>query len=138
MPRHIVKLFVDVAVTRRLSIDAGLIGSGGSFARGNENNAHQPDGVYYIGEGSVDGYAVVNLGARYQLSSLVQLVAQIDNLFDTDYATAAQLGPAGFTPSGSFIARPFPAIDGEYPVRQTTFLAPGAPRRAWGGLRVRF
>ena len=33
---------------------------------------------------------------------------------------------------------PFPPIDGEFPVRQTTFLGPGAPFRVWAGARVRF
>jgi outer membrane receptor protein involved in Fe transport len=62
----------------------------------------------------------------------------VNNLFDERYATAAQLGSTGFTTGGTFVARPLPAIDGEFPVRHTTFLAPGAPRRAWGGLRVHF
>jgi hypothetical protein len=39
--------------------------------------------------------------------------------------------------TNTFIARPFPAINDEFPVRQTTFLAPGASRRARGGLRAR-
>ncbi|HTV02974.1 MAG TPA: TonB-dependent receptor, partial [Luteitalea sp.] len=138
VPRHLVKAFVDVDVTRRLAIGLNLIGVGSSFARGNENNDHEPDGVYYVGEGLADGYAIVNLGGRYQLTSRVQLVGQVDNLFDTTYATAAQLGPAGFTETGTFIARPFPAIGGEFPVRHSTFLAAGAPRRAWGGVRIRF
>ena len=38
----------------------------------------------------------------------------------------------------SYIARPFPAINGEFPVQQTTFFAPGAPIGAWGGIRLRF
>jgi hypothetical protein len=51
---------------------------------------------------------------------------------------AAQLGPAGFTQSGQFVARPFPAVNGEFPLAHTTFVAPGAPIRAWLGLRARF
>ena len=39
-------------------------GVSGVYARGNENNAHQPDGTYYLGPGRSAGYAVVNLGAR--------------------------------------------------------------------------
>jgi outer membrane receptor protein involved in Fe transport len=138
MPRHQFKAFADVAVTSRLSVDVGLVAMSGSYARGNENNAHEPDGTYYLGPGFTDPYAVVNLTSRYALTRSLQLVAQIDNLFDQDYATASQLGPAGFTPSGRFVARPLPPEDGEYPLRHTTFVAPGAPRRGWVGLRVRF
>ena len=137
-PEHLFKVFADVQVTRRLSLDVNLIAAGGSYARGNENNEHDPDGTYYLGEGSVDGYAIVNLGGRFALTEKIQVIGQVNNLFDQDYATGAQLGPAGFTTSGTFIARPLPAVDGEFPLRHTTFLAPGAPLRGWIGLRVRF
>jgi outer membrane receptor protein involved in Fe transport len=115
-----------------------IISAGSSFARGNENNLHEPDGTYYLGEGTADSYAIVNLGGRFALTSRLQLIAQVDNLFDQEYATGAQLGPAGFTDAGTFIARPLPAINGEFPVRHTTFLAVGAPRRGWFGVRLRF
>ena len=37
--------------TSALSVDVDLVAVSGSFARGNENNQHQPDGVYYLGPG---------------------------------------------------------------------------------------
>jgi outer membrane receptor protein involved in Fe transport len=110
----------------------------GSYARGNENNQHEPDGTYYLGPGSADGYAVVSLGAGYRITAWIQVVAHVTNLFDRRYNTASQLGPLGFTDTGAFIARPLPAIDGEFPVRQSTFYAPGAPARMWLGTRFRF
>jgi outer membrane receptor protein involved in Fe transport len=137
-PSHMFKAYADIQVTSHFLVDLGLIAMSSSYARGNENNLHNADGVYYLGPGQSPGYAVVNLGARYQVHRNVELFVQINNLFDRRYYTAAQLGPTGFTDSGSFIARPFPAIDGEFPVRQTTFFAPGAPVGAWGGIRVRF
>ena len=111
---------------------------GRSFARGNENNQDQPDGVYYLGPGFSPGYGVVNLGAHYQVQKRVQLFVQIDNLLDHHYYTAAQLGPTPFDNSGNFVARPFPPVDGNYPIRTTTFFAPGAPIGAWGGIRFKF
>jgi outer membrane receptor protein involved in Fe transport len=138
IPRHIAKIFGDVQVTRRFVVDADVVAVSSSFARGNENNRHAPDGRYYLGQGSSPGYGVANLAARFTVSSRVQLFAQINNLFNRRYSTAAQLGPTGFTATGNFIARPFPAIDGEFPLQQSTFFAPGAPRGAWAGLRVQF
>jgi outer membrane receptor protein involved in Fe transport len=138
IPRHMFKAFADVQVTQRLGLDVNVIAAGSSFARGNENNLHEPDGTYYLGEGTSDGYAIVNLGGRYALTSKLQVIAQVNNLLDTDYSTGAQLGPSAFTEGGRFIARPLPAINGEFPVQQTTFLAVGAPRRAWIGARLRF
>lgn len=138
IPRHLFKAFAAVDVTARLAIDAGLVAVSSSYARGNENNRHQPDGAYYLGPGTSSGYGVVNLGARYRLHRRLELFVRVNNLFDRKYYTAAQLGPTGFTESGNFVARPFPAVGGQFPVRHTTFYAPGAPRAAWAGLRVRF
>ena len=68
----------------------------------------------------------------------MQVVGQVTNLFDARYYTAGQLGPFGFTDTGAFIARPLPSIGGEFPVRHSTFYAPGAPARAWVGTRLTF
>jgi outer membrane receptor protein involved in Fe transport len=138
IPRHLLKVFADVQATRRLGIDLDLVSTSSAFARGNENNDHEPDGVYYLGEGASAGHAVVNLGARFEVTPWLHLLGQVDNLLDRRYQTAAQLGPMGFTDQGAFSARPFPAVNGEFPVRQSTFYAPGAPRRAWFGTRITF
>ena len=138
IPRHLLKVFADLQVSRRLSLNVNLVGAGASYARGNENNLHEPSGPHYLSEGTVDGYAVVNLGAQYGLTSRLDLVAQINNLFDRRYATAAQLGPTGLTETGRFLARPLPSVGGEFPLVRSTFLAPGAPLRAWCGVRARF
>jgi outer membrane receptor protein involved in Fe transport len=137
-PRHMVKLFADVTATSRLTVDIGMKAFSSSFARGNENNRHQPDGIYYLGPGTSPGYAVFDLGARYNIHKRVQLFAHVNNLFDRKYYSAAQLGPTAFTDQGTFIARPFPAVGGEFPIQHATFYAPGAPRSAWGGLRFMF
>jgi outer membrane receptor protein involved in Fe transport len=137
-PRHMVRAFADVQVTSRFLVDLGVLGISSSFARGNENNEHEPDGRYYLGDGTSPGYAVVNLGARYQVHSRAELFVQVNNLFNRTYYTGAQLGPSGFTAAGNFIARPFPIVNGVYPLQGVTFYAPGAPRGAWAGLRFRF
>jgi outer membrane receptor protein involved in Fe transport len=130
MPRHGLKAFADWQATRRLSIDVGVIAASQSFARGNENNEHEPDGIYYLGPGDAPGYAVLNLGGSYRLTSWLRVIGQVNNLFDTTYYTSAQLGPAGFTNQMTFIARPFPPVNGQFPIARTTFYAPGAPVRA--------
>jgi outer membrane receptor protein involved in Fe transport len=137
-PRHIWKAFADVQATSRLTLNLGITGTSSSFARGNENNQHAPDGRYFIGPGSSSGYGVVSMGGRFRLTRHFQIFAQVNNLFDRQYYTAAQLGATGFTADGSFIARPFPAVDGEFPLRHSTFFAPGAPRLAWGGFKLQF
>jgi outer membrane receptor protein involved in Fe transport len=139
MPRHTLKAFADVDVTGALSLDVDLVAASGTFARGNENNRHQPDGVYYLGPGTVPGYGVVSAGARYRVNRWLQIIAQLNNVFDRRFYTAGQLGPAGFTRDATFVARALPAAsNGEFPVPQTTFFTPGAPRLGWIGTRFRF
>jgi len=127
-----------VQATRKLSVDLDFVAVSRSYARGNENNLSRPDGIYYLGPGSSPGYGVVNMGARYQLHKRLELFVQINNLLDHHYYTAAQLGPTGFNNQGTFAARPFPAVDGNYPIVHATFYAPGAPFGAWGGIRFKF
>jgi hypothetical protein len=69
---------------------------GGSYARRNENNQDQPDGVYYLGRVFWPGYGVLNAGARHPARKHMRLFVQIDSLLDHRYYTAAQLGPAPF------------------------------------------
>ena len=137
-PRHMLKLYADIQVTRALGIDADLVAFSGSLARGNENGDHEADGIYYIGPGGTDAYTVVNLGARYAVTPWLTLVGQVNNLFDRRYSTAALLGLTAFTPEGAFVARPFPPVGGEFPLTHSTLFAPGAPVRAWFGTRFRF
>ena len=116
-----------------------MVAVSSSYARGNENNLDQPDGVYYLGPGSSPGYAVLNGGARYQVHRRLELFVQVNNLLDRRYYTAAQLGTTAFTAGGAFIARPFPAVGGDLPsAARLPSYAPGAPRAAWGGIRIRF
>jgi outer membrane receptor protein involved in Fe transport len=138
-PRHMGKAFADIHVTKKFNLNLNAVAFSSSFARGNENNQHQADGVVYLGPGKSGGYLVTNLGGRYQLTKRVELFGQISNLADRKYTTGAQLGPMGFDPNnGQFIARPLPAVNGNFPVRQSTFYAPGAPRTIWGGMRIAF
>ncbi len=138
IPRHMLKAYADYQPVSKLNIDLDFVAVSRSFARGNENNLDQPDGVYYLGPGSSPGYGIVNLGARYQLRARIQVFAQINNLLDHHYYTAAQLGPSPYSNSGAFLSQPFPAVDGDFPIRTTTFYAPGAPIGVFGGVRFSF
>ncbi len=139
-PRHVFKTFATWRIVPQLTANVDVITISGSYARGNENNAHEPDGVFYIGPGRTGGYTVANLGLSYEPVAAVRMFAQVNNLFDREYYTAAQLGSTGFNGVGNFVARPFagPIVDGERPLIGSTFLAPGAPRSYWVGVRYSF
>ena len=51
IPRHLFKIYADVELGSKLSLDADLLAVSGSYARGNENHRHEPDGTYYLGRG---------------------------------------------------------------------------------------
>lgn len=139
IPRQMLKLFADYAVSPALTLNGSMVAVSGALARGNENNGHQPDGTNYLGQGHSAGYAIFNLGGSYHMTPQLQLLAQVNNVFDTRYDTAAQLGPTGFDANGNFAARSLGGSGANgYPVQQSTFYAPGAPRLIWIGLRYVF
>ena len=143
VPRHLLKLFAELPLGAGLSLQADLNAVSAALARGNENGLHQPDGVFYLGPGHSPGYAVLNLGAEWQPAAGalrgLTVFAQASNLLDRRYSTAAQLGASAFDAKGNFVARPLPAnANGEWPLLQGSFLAPGAPRALQIGLRWRF
>ena len=81
----------------------------------------------------------MNLGARYSFGPRYQLFMEINNLLNRRYYTTGQLATSAYNDSGAFAAREFtPYPSGDYPVRNTTFVSPGAPFTVFGGLKVNF
>ncbi len=139
IPRHLLKLFADLPLGAAFSLAADVTAVAGALARGNENNAHQADGVYYLGPGRSAGYAVLNLGGDWRPTPGLTVFVQVNNVFDRRYHSAAQLGATGFDGNGNFRAQPFAAnANGDRPLLHSTFFAPGAPRSFWLGLRYAF
>ncbi len=129
VPDQLLKVFADYSPSSNITFGASVIAVSGALARGNENAGHQPDGRFYQGAGESAGYAVFNLSGSYRVNKQWQWTAQINNLFDTRYNTAAQLGANGFDANGNFQARPFGgSAAAGYPLQHSTFYAPGAPR----------
>lgn len=139
IPRQTFKLFAEWKLLSTLTLSADVMAMEAVYARGNENNQHEADGTYYLGEGSTAGFAVFNFGADWQPLQELNVFLQVNNVFDREYATAAQLGAVGITPDNRFQARPFPVnAEGERPLQHSTYYAPGAPRTAWLGVRYHF
>ncbi|MGA2212254.1 MAG: TonB-dependent receptor [Bryobacteraceae bacterium] len=143
IPKQTGKAHLDYQATKKLAFDLNEVVVSSSYARGNENNAYKADGVYYLGPGVAPGYAITNFRAHYDLTRHLQLAVQLDNLFNHEYYTAAWLANTVLTARGAFQSLPFPAYaDGPYagnaPSQSVTFFSPGAPRRAWMELKLRF
>ena len=143
LPRHLLKLFAELPLAAGVAVTADLLAVSAAPARGNENGQHQADGVYYLGPGYSAGYALLNLGAEWQPAGPalrgLTLFAQVNNLLDRRYSTAAQLGATAFDAKGNFGAQPLAAnANGDRPLLHSSFFAPGAPRSVQVGLRYRF
>ena len=143
IPKQTGKAYAIWQATHKLMFEMNEVIASSSYARGNENNAYSPDGVYYLGPGVSPGYAITNFRTRYDLTRHLYAALQIDNLFNHEYYTAAWLSNTVLTAQGAFQSLPFPAYTsgpyaGQVPSISATFLSPGAPRRAWVELGIKF
>lgn len=125
IPRQHLNALARYELTDRFGVAANAVAVSRQFARGNDNNAHQADGVNFLGSGEIAGYALLNLNLSYRLDKGFQLFARVSNVFDRRYATAGALRQ-NFFPGGTLAA----------PGGQTneTFYGPGAPRGMWVGI----
>ena len=122
IPAHSVKLALDYAAGERWSAGATLRAASAVFARGDENNrdAH----------GSIPGYGVIDLHARWRFAHGLELFAFADNVLDKRYAGQGLLGLNVFNgPDHAFA--PQSAVPEQ-------FRGMGAPRGAWLGVRYRW
>lgn len=139
IPKHQLKLRGEWQAMPNWSIGATMVAFTDQYARGNENNKHKAvdaansvDGNDYSGSGKVAGYAVFNLDTRYKFGeSGWQLFAKINNVFDHEYYSSGLLGENVFTGAGNTFAT-------DANSSKELFLAPGAPRAGWVGVRYDF
>jgi len=124
IPEHQLKLRGEYSVIPNWVVGANVLAFSSQYAHGNENNADPL--------GKINGYAVLNLDTRYSFGkSGWQLFAKATNVFDQNYYTGGLLGTNMFTGAGN-------TFDTTGTGATDRFLAPGAPRAGWVGLRYEF
>jgi outer membrane receptor protein involved in Fe transport len=133
IPEHQLKLRGEWFPNSNFMLGASLVAFSDQYARGNENNKHVADNSTYFGSGKVAGYSVLNLDARYNFSNSGgwQLFAKANNVFDYKYYTSGLLGENIFNGTGN-------TFKTDADSHKELFLAPGAPRALWIGLRYDF
>ena len=144
IPKHQLKLRAQYAVTPSWTVGTNVIGFSDRYLRGNENNDHatvtnsqtrqNADENVNEGPGKLAGYFTVNLDTTYNVGNGWKLYAKAINVFDRDYATGGQFGFSPFTG----LTTPDTGMDFAREGRAFSFLAPGAPRAAWIGVRYEF
>jgi iron complex outermembrane receptor protein len=119
VPQSTLKLLLNYAATPKWDIGTNVVYRSAIFARGDENNQDR--------NGMISGYTVANVFTTYAFSKHWQMFGRVDNLFNRKYADFGVLGQ-------NFFNGPGHSFDGNN-VSNEQFVAPGAPRGAWIGLR---
>jgi outer membrane receptor for Fe3+-dicitrate len=139
LPRHTAKAALGWEAAPWLSLDLDMVAVSGVYARGNENNAHQPDGTYYSAPARP-----IPMQCSTWAAKCVQAPASRCSHWCATCSTRLCHGRAtgghGIRRAGpgGLAALAGPVIDGERPLLNSTFFAPGAPRSIQVGARLRF
>lgn len=110
-PEHVFAAGLSAELTGHLRASVAIKHQSAQFLRGDEGNLAAP----------LAGYTTVNAGAQYKLGTSITIFAQIENLFDSDYATFGTYGDAREVLGAGY--------------DDPRFISPAAPRSAWLGLR---
>lgn len=127
LPRHSLKFSADGPLARGFSVGADLQVLSRRVTQGNEDGRAADDEDDRL-DLSVPGYAVVNLRATWQARPGLELLARVNNAFNRQTASYGALAETPFDARGH--------TTGES--RDALFLAPGAPRSLFIGLRWLF
>jgi len=127
LPSHTAKLAADWTVAAGLSLGADLQLVSSRGVQGNEDGLLE-DGASETQRLSIPGYGLLNLRLAWQATPAISLVARVDNALDRGYETYGALAETVFDAQGRY------AGDGQ----DAVFVAPGAPRSFYVGLRLRF
>lgn len=151
IPAHALRAGFSIEVMPGLNLGMQMIAQSASYVRGNENNQHIPGGTDnsstqprrfrdYVGEGEVEHFTVFNFDASYHVTDTINVFAQVDNLFDTRFVTAGQLGrnafPSVFPTDPAYGVRdPSGFSNNSNDWTHSQFVGPGGPRAVWVGIR---
>lgn len=111
VPQRNLAAGANLALTEGLTISLDMKHQSNQFLRGDEGNLNPP----------LASYTTFSAGAEWRLSASVTLFAQIENLFDSDYATFGLYGAADEVLGEEF--------------DDPRFVSPAAPLSAWIGVR---
>ncbi|MBM88701.1 MAG: TonB-dependent receptor [Gammaproteobacteria bacterium] len=118
IPESQLKVIANYQILDGLTLGLDIVNNSDQYLRGDESNQ--------LAE--IDGYTVVNLRTRYQVSEDLEIFANVLNLFDQEFETFGLLGEEPGEVEVPIIE------DLEVPL----FLGAAPPRAAFLGIRYRF
>jgi len=105
--------------------DMQIVSSRG--VQGNEDGLLE-DGATDIHRLSIPGHTLLHLRLQWQATPALSVVARVQNALNKRYETYGALAETVFDAQGSYTGNEEDAV----------FVAPGAPRSLWLGLRLKF
>jgi outer membrane receptor protein involved in Fe transport len=126
LPRHTFKLGADWHISGAFSVGGDVQAVSRRVLQGNEDGLIDNSGTR--ADLSLPGYALLHLRAAWQLGNGIELLMRVGNVFDRRYETYGALAETAFDADGVFTGEE----------RDAVFVAPGAPRSLFVGLRARF
>jgi outer membrane receptor protein involved in Fe transport len=127
LPRHTLKLGADWRPLPAIAIGGDFQVLSRRGVQGNEDGRIK-DGSDTAVDLSLPGYALFHLRATWQIRAGVEALLRLSNVFDRRYETYGALAQTVFDANGGFTGDE----------RDAVFIAPGAPRAVFAGLRARF
>ena len=134
LPMNTLKLHLDWRVNDKLSLGASTISTSKLITQGNEDGlvGIDDDAAPASADASIKGYTLLNLSATYKAEKGLEFFAKINNALNKRYETYGLIAANNFAINGSSLNN----SDGEQTVAK--FVAPGATRSLWLGMRYKF
>ena len=127
LPRHSAKLGADWALGRGLSLGADMQIVSSRGVQGNEDGLLE-DGATETHRLTIPGHTLLHLRLQWQATPALSVVARVTNALNKRYETYGALAETVFDAQGNFTGDE----------KEALFVAPGAPRSLWLGLRLKF
>ena len=127
LPRHSAKLGADWQLGAGLSVGADVQVVSSRGVQGNEDGLLE-DGATEQHRLRIPGHSLLHLRLQWQATPAVTVVARVQNALNQRYETYGALAETVFDAQGQFTGNEEDAL----------FVAPGAPRSLWVGLRLKF
>ena len=134
LPMNTLKLHLDWRMNDQLRLGASTISTSKLITQGNEDGlvGIDDDAAPASADASIKGYTLLNLSATYKAEKGLEFFAKINNALNKRYETYGLIAANNFALDGSTLNN----TDGEQTVAK--FVAPGASRSLWLGMRYKF
>jgi outer membrane receptor protein involved in Fe transport len=132
LPMNTLKLHLDWQASEKLSLGASTVSTSRLITQGNEDGLIGLDDETVAADASTKGYTLLNLSATYKAEKGLEFFAKINNALNKRYETYGLMAANNFALDGSTLN----GTDGEQTIAK--FVAPGATRSLWLGVRYKF